>query len=184
VKIVLPTLETERLRLRKISLADADHIFAYACHEKVTEYVTWETHRSLADTKLFIAYIFEKYEKQTVAPWGIVCKETDKLLGTIDFVWWDSNQQKAEVGYALAYDYWGKNIMTEALKAVINFGFSKMDLVRIQGKCLGANKGFARVMEKAGLTYEGTKRKSFFLKGTHHDIKMYSIIDNEWQAQG
>ncbi|MCM3569150.1 GNAT family N-acetyltransferase [Neobacillus mesonae] len=176
----LPALETERLLLRKISLADVDDMFAYCSNEAVSKYVTWETHQSLKDTEQFINFVLQQYGNKRVAPWGIEFKETGKLIGTIDFVWWHPLHQSAEIGYCLSQDYWGKGITTEAAKKVIKFGFEKMDLMRIQARCFTGNFGSQRVMEKAGMSFEGINRKAMLIKGKHRDLKVYSILKEEF----
>jgi len=70
--------------------------------------------------------------------------------------------------------------MTEATKEIIKFGFKKMNLARIEAKSMAENIGSQRVMEKAGMTFEGTIRKGMFTKGRHRDIKLYSILDEEF----
>ncbi|SFB07395.1 MULTISPECIES: GNAT family N-acetyltransferase [unclassified Bacillus (in: firmicutes)] len=172
----LPTLETERLILRKLTMDDLEDMFAYASKDEVTKYVTWETHQTLEDTKRFLEFALNQYEQQKVAPWGMEEKETGKIIGTIDFVWWHPQHHSAEIGYVLNPSYWGKGITTEAARAIIDFGFKNMDLVRIQARCFVENIGSERVMEKTGMEYEGILRKAMFVKGVHHDLKMYSII--------
>lgn len=175
-----PTLETERLILRKITQKDAEDIHAYASNEEVTTYVTWENHKTLDDTRAFINYALMQYENKQVAPWGIEYKENGKLIGTIDFVSWQVEDHVAEIGYVLAPEYWGKGIMTEAANEVIAFGFNKMDVVRIQAKCFVENHGSARVMEKIGMSLEGIMRKGMFIKGKHQDLSIYSILQEEF----
>ncbi|MCM3724272.1 GNAT family N-acetyltransferase [Neobacillus cucumis] len=176
----LPILETERLILRKVTLDDAEDIFSYGANEEVTKYVTWNTHKTLSDTKEFIDIILNRYKNSQVAPWGIEYKDNGKLIGTIDFVWWEPNHKIAEIGYVISQDYWGNGLTTEAAKEVIKFGFEKMNLVRIQARCFVENIGSARVMEKTGMSFEGIIRKGIFVKGKHQDINMYSILEEEF----
>jgi len=176
----LPVLETERLLLRKVTLEDVEDIFAYGSKEEVTKYVTWDRHRSLADTEEFVRFVLNQYENNKVSPWGIEYKENGRLIGTIDFVSWQPKHHTAEIGYVVSPDYWGKGIGTEAAKKVIEFGFENMDLVRIQARCFIANIGSSRVMEKAGMSFEGISRKVAFIKGEHHDLKVYSILRDEF----
>ncbi|MEK4760013.1 GNAT family N-acetyltransferase [Viridibacillus sp. FSL E2-0187] len=177
----LPILETERLILRKISFEDLNDMHTYCSNEEVARNCTWNKHESLADTEEFVRFILNKYEFDQYALWGIEDKETGILIGTIDFVSWQPKQQIAEIGYAISQAYWGRGIVTEAAKAVIAFGFEEMDLVRIQAKCLIKNVGSARVMEKVGMSYEGIIRKGLLVKGTHHDLKLYSILREEYK---
>jgi len=178
----LVTLESKRLVLREIELSDKLDLYTYASDIRVAQCMTWDVHQTLADTDQYLDFIFVQRQRNGVRPWGIEWKETGTLIGTIDFIWWDTKHQVAEVGYALSSDYWGKGIMTEALSAVINFGFREMNLVRIQAKCVVENIGSARVMEKSGMTYEGVQRKGILLKGKHRDLKMYGITNDEFKS--
>lgn len=176
----LPFLETERLILRKVTLEDIEDMYLYCSNEEVSKYVTWNTHATISDTKDFVELIMNKYENKQISPWGIEYKENGKFIGTVDFVWWKPNHKTAEIGYVLSKDYWGKGLMTEVVKEIIKFGFEEMDLVRIQARCLVENIGSARVMEKTGMSFEGVIRKGIFAKGKHHDLKMYSILKEEF----
>lgn len=176
----LPKLNTPRLKLRKVSEADKYDLFAYASNDEVTKYVMWDTHKSMADTEGFISYAMDQYKNKNVAPWAIEYKETGKFIGTIDFVWWKPAYFSAEIGYVISPEYWGKGITTEAAKAIIQFGFEKMELVRIQARCFDENIASARVMEKVGMIYEGTHRKEMYIKGRHRDIRMYSILREDF----
>jgi len=176
----LPILETERLILRKVTLEDVEAMYLYGSDEEVSRYVTWNTHQTTSDTKDFVEFILNKYKNKQVAPWGIEYKENGKFIGTIDYVWWQPHHQMAEIGYVLSKEYWGKGITTEAVKEIIKFGFNEMDLVRIQARCFVENIGSSRVMEKSGMTFEGIIRKGMFVKGKHQDLKMYSILREEF----
>jgi [ribosomal protein S5]-alanine N-acetyltransferase len=176
----IPVLETERLILRKITLDDLEDMFEYGSDEEVSRYVTWDTHKTTNDTKDFIEFVLSKYEKGKVAPWGIELKETGKLIGTVDFVSWSPDHNNAEIGYVLSRAYWGMGITTEAAYELIRFGFEHMELVRIQARCFLKNIGSERVMEKLGMTFEGIVRKGMFAKGKHQDLKLYSILKEEF----
>ncbi len=176
----LPILETERLILRKVTIEDIQDMYLYGSDEEVSKYVTWNTHETISDTKGFVEFVLNKYENKQVSPWGIECKENGKFIGTIEFVWWQPNNKTAEIGYVISKDYWGKGLTSEVAKEIIKFGFEKMNLVRIQARCDVENIGSARVMEKAGMSFEGIIRKGIFVKGMHRDLKMYSILKEEF----
>ncbi|RZT23788.1 GNAT family N-acetyltransferase [Fictibacillus sp. BK138] len=176
----IPSLETERILLRKITMDDLEDMFEYGSDEDVAKYVTWDKHKTTNDTKEFIEFVLGRYEKGEVAPWGIELKENGKFIGTVDFVSWSPYHNNAEIGYVLSKPYWGKGITTEAVHELIRFGFGKMDLVRIQARCFMENIGSERVMEKIGMTYEGVIRKGMFAKGEHRDLKLYSLLKEEF----
>jgi ribosomal-protein-alanine N-acetyltransferase len=175
-----PILETERLKLRKITLDDVEDMYSYCSNEEVPKYTSWNAHNSLEETKETIERVINQWENKKLVHWGIEYKENRKLIGTIEFVTWDTQHKVAEIGYCLSQDYWGKGIGTEAACEVIKFGFSNMNLVRIQARCYLENIGSARVMEKAKMSFEGVIRKGLFVKGKHQDLKMYSIISEEF----
>lgn len=177
----LPQLETERLILRKIRYDDIDDIHTYASNPEVSKYVFWSAHETRAATEEYVKMVLALYEQGEIAPWGIHFKEDNKLIGTVDFVSWQPQHKTAEIGYALSVDYWGRGIATEAAKELIRFGMKEMDLVRVQAKSLVANIGSERVMEKAGMKFEGILRNFIFVKGAHYDVKMYSIIKKDTQ---
>lgn len=178
----LPTLTTERLILRKITHEDMNDMFVYTSNDEVSRYVTWDTHRTLTDTKQFIDLVLHNYANKKIAPWAIEHKVTKKMIGTIDFVSWSPSHHVAEIGYVLSQDFWGKGLMTEAARAIIAFGFEKMELVRIQARCISENLGSERVMQKAGMTLEGIMRKAMLTKGAHRDMKLYAILKEEFNA--
>lgn len=180
----LPSLETERLSLRKLSLDDSQDLFEYASDVEVAKYTTWEAHKSIQDSLQFIRSVLEQYEKQQVAAWGIEYRRNGKFIGTCGFISWVPHHARAEVAYALSRKYWRQGLMTEAVRAVVAFGFRTMQLMRIQAVCEVENVASARVMEKVGMKFEGTLREYMFAKGHHRNLKMYSILRRECEAMG
>lgn len=177
----LPKIETERLILRKITKPDVPDMYAYCSDPEVTRFVTWNPHQSLADTEAFVEFILNNYKKKSLAPWGMEYKKTGKIIGTVDLASWNPTHQSAEIAYCIHQGYWGCGLTTEAAKSVIAFGFSNMDLIRIQARCFVANIGSERVMEKLGMTFEGIIRKGMLVKGKHEDLKLYSILKEEFE---
>jgi RimJ/RimL family protein N-acetyltransferase len=178
----LPELETERLVLRKMRLDDAEAMFAYASDPEVTRYVLWDTHRSIEDSESFLRSATEGYERGDFGGWGIVLKDDGAFVGTCGVdAGYAPEHARAELGYVLSREHWGKGLMPEAVRAVIAFGFEKLSLNRVEARCIAENTASARVMEKAGMTYEGTLREREFIKGAYRDIKLYSILRREYR---
>ncbi|MHA6483536.1 GNAT family N-acetyltransferase [Paenibacillus sp. strain BS8-2] len=171
-----PVMETERLRLRPVTREDAEDMFRYCADPDVSEFTTWYPHQTMADTWGFIEHLTNKYTNGELAPWGVEDKATSTFIGTCGFVHWSTAHASAELGYALSKEYWNKGLMTEAAKQIVDFGFRHMGLVRIEARCLVPNIGSAKVMEKLGMTYEGTMRKVVKHKGTHQDLLLYAIV--------
>lgn len=178
----LPVLETERLVLRKLEMDDLEDIFEYARDPEVAKYTTWMAHTTPNDTSAFLNYVLDLYRNGEVAPWGVLHER--KLVGTCGFVGWDLDHSRAEIGYALSRKYWGRGLMTEAVVRIISFGFRTMQLNRIQARCEAANVASVRVMEKAGMRFEGVLREHEYSKGRYLDIVMCSILRREWGNEG
>jgi len=176
----LPRLETNRLLLRKIEPGDLEDIFAYASDPRVAQYTSWQAHTSIEASREFLSYVLDLYRDGKVAPWGLVHKGDDRLVGTCGFLDWHPYHSRAEIGYALSSKYWRRGLMTEAVRELVSFGFRTMDLNRIQGQCEIENVASARVMEKAGMRLEGVLRQHEFSAGRYLDMAIYSILRSEW----
>jgi [ribosomal protein S5]-alanine N-acetyltransferase len=180
----LPELETERLLLRKMRLDDAEAMFAYASDPEVTRYVLWDTHRSVEDSEEFLRQATEGYERGDFGGWGVVLKDSGAFIGTCGLdTGYAPEHARAELGYVLSREHWGRGLMSEAVREVIRFGFERLELNRMEARCIAANIASARVMEKAGMTYEGTLREREFIKGAYRDMKLYSILKREYRAR-
>jgi ribosomal-protein-alanine N-acetyltransferase len=175
----LPLLETKRLILRKMTIDDAEDLFEYASDPEVARQVLWNAHRCIEDARNYLLYMIKKYEHLDVAEWGIVHKQDQKFIGTCGFAWWDIRNSRAEIGYALSRKYWNNGLMTEAVQAVIRFGFKQMKLNRIEARCMLDNPASERIMQKVGMRFEGIMRKHAFAKGEFHDLKMYALLKGE-----
>lgn len=176
----LPVLETDRLILRKLSMDDAADIYSYASDPEMSRYTVWSSHTSIEDARCYLHYVLENYEKGLADNWGIVYKSSGRLIGTIGFFAVDREDFRAEIHYAISRAYSGKGLMSEAVRKVLSFGFGKLQLNRIQAHCMIANIGSERVMQKAGMTFEGIERESIFVKGEFHDLKRYAILQKDF----
>ena len=182
----LKTLETERLILRKMTLEDAEDMFEYASDPDVAKYTTWDAHQSLKDSKFFLKIVVERYKNRQITDWGIVHKEDGKFIGTCGFAECHLFHSRAEIGYAISRKYWRQGYMSEAVNAIIKFGFQTMNLNRIEARCDVENIASARVMEKVGMQFEGILRQHIFTKGKYCDLKIYSILRQDffWEQYG
>jgi [ribosomal protein S5]-alanine N-acetyltransferase len=114
--------------------------------------------------------------------WVIVLRENDHVIGIISFNQLSREDHSGQLGYEAAHDQWGKGIATEAVRAVVGYGFDTMGLNRIAAYCWEGNRASQRVMEKTGMRYEGTLRQLRYAKGAHRDMRFYSVLAEEWKA--
>jgi len=179
----LPTLETERLTLRPFTLNDAADVFAYAADPEVARYVPWEAHRSEEDARRFIAGTLDRAVVGGSSTWAIVERASGKVIGSIRMGEVHPVHARADVGYSLGRPYWNRGLTTEAVRAVLHFGFEEVGLNRIYAVCHVDNAASERVMQKVGMRYEGTQREVARVKGGYEDRKLYAILRRDWETQ-
>ncbi|MFA5805745.1 MAG: GNAT family protein [Melioribacteraceae bacterium] len=177
----IPIIETERLILRKITVDDVNDIFEYASIPDVTIFVLWATHKTKLDSINFVKFADEQFNNNISLIWGIVIKSEKKLIGSIELRGWNTIHKCGDVGYTISKKYWNKGYVSEAMKAVIKFGFEILHLNRIEAHCEEENIGSWKVIVKCGMKYEGTLREKVFIKERFRSMKMYSILKKEWK---
>ena len=180
-----PVLETERLILRRFRMEDAADMFEYTSNPDVTRFLVIETHRTVADTQAFLEMVLSRPTDSNIMAFGVVLKESGKLVGHCTIFSVDARGERsgrAEVGYAINPAYRGQGIAPEALRAAIDLGFSRLGVNRIAALTMLDNPASARVMEKAGMQYEGILREYMLIKGRFYDLKVYSILRREWEG--
>jgi len=107
--------------------------------------------------------------------WRIVPKSLDRVVGLVGFIRWEPDRGCAEIGFGLVVVASGQGLMTEACRAVIDYGFAEMGLSRIEARCQLANLASARVLEKIGMRREGTVRGRVHSKAPEEDFRLYAI---------
>lgn len=158
-KIGTKTIETERLILRRFTVEDTQDMFDnWASDPAVTEFLTWPTHQEVSFTKTLLAEWIENYDDGGYFNWVMELKETGAAIGNISVVHLNENTECATIGYCMSRAYWGKELMPEALKAVMDFLFDEVGLNRVEAYHDSNNPKSGRVMAKAGMKYEGTLR--------------------------
>ncbi|MHC1694648.1 MAG: GNAT family N-acetyltransferase [Eubacteriales bacterium] len=176
----IPQLETQRLRLRKIALSDSEDMFEYASDPELTRYLTWTPHVSLAHTMDYLKYVERQYELGKFYDWGLELKEEGKFIGTCGFTSISLSENKGEIGYVLNKRYWGCGLVPEAVRKVLDFGFYRLKLEKIEARFMDGNTASCRVMQKCGMKYESTLHKSMYVKGEMKNIHVFSIDKNEF----
>ena len=174
------TIETERLILRKFTNDDINNVYKnYASKDVVTEFLTWETHSSIDVTTEYISnVVIPSYENEEYN-WAVEYKETHEVVGAISVVNINKDTKMAEIGWCLDDSLWGKGIMPEAGRAVIEH-LKEMGFVRIQGKHNVANPKSGKALMKLGMTFEGVLKKySRNNKGQLVDCAIYAMINEE-----
>jgi ribosomal-protein-alanine N-acetyltransferase len=176
----IPTIRTERLILRGMRTSDAEDMFDYASREEVSRYLTWSPHPDLQHTKDYLTYIGQRYRTGDFYDWAIEDAESHRMIGTCGFTRFDFASDAAEIGYVLHPDYRGRGLATEAVRAVMAFGFDELSLHRISARYMVENERSRRLMERVGMTFEGVSREAEKIKGQYRSIGRCAILKHEY----
>lgn len=173
------TIETERLLLRKFEMKDASSMYNnWANDDEVTKYITWSSHKNIEESKSFISEIINKYTENKYQ-WAIELKENKEVIGDISAPRIFENIETVEMGYVLGRKYWNKGIVTEALKALIQFFFKEVGVNRIEAKHDINNPASGEVMKKCGMQFEGILRQAGKNNTGICDLAVYSILKDD-----
>lgn len=177
-------LETRHLILRRFTVADAEAMYRnWASDPEVTRYLTWPCHPSPEATASLLADWARQYADGGVFSWAIQSKETGEPIGSIAVVKLDESVDAAEIGYCLGRAFWGRGLMTEALRAVMDYLFDKAELRRITARHDVRNPASGRVMQKAGMEYEGTLRQAGRNNRGICDLVCYAALREDLRAE-
>ena len=174
-------IETERLRIRKLSVNDAADIFEFTSDPEVSHFLTWEPHENVERTSDFMRFIEDKYATDSVSQWALELKEEKKVIGIGGFINYFPEHRKGEIAFVLSNKFWGRGYMPEALKAIRDFGFDEMDLHRIEAKCEIDNFASERTLQKIGMKLEGCMYDCLMRKGVLRSFKYYAILNPNTQ---
>ncbi|MGZ4810936.1 MAG: GNAT family N-acetyltransferase [Thermoanaerobaculia bacterium] len=174
-----PVLTTERLILRPYEMSDAPAMHRLVGAAEVA-YNTLRIPHPYPDgaAEEWIATHQQKFEEKSEVVLAITMRDSGELVGTIGMVLGPFD--KAEIGYWIGVPYWGRGYATEAVGALIRYGFEVLGLNRIESNHFTRNPSSGRVMEKNGMRCEGLLRQAVKKGGEYLDIKFYGILREDW----
>ena len=169
--------ETSRIVLRPFTIDDTEAFYKNcASDEDVTRYMTWVTNKSIEDTEASMKGWVKRYANDNFYHWAIVEKDDGNLIGFISVIACDEKVEQVEMGYAIGKKWWHKGYMSEALNTVSGFLFDEVGVNRIYARHDTNNPNSGKVMQKCGMKYEGTLRKSEITNNGLCDIACYAIL--------
>ena len=151
-------IDTPRLRLRKPRPADASLVFAsYAQDPEVTRYLTWHPHKSVSDAHAAMERRLAGWQSGADFSWLLWTRDvSEELIGSVSA---RPDGHRMDLGYVLARSHWGRGLMTEAVRAVVDWAFSEPSIFRVWAVCDTDNPASTRVLEKSGLQREGVLKQ-------------------------
>lgn len=176
-----PTLETERLILRRITPKDVADVFAIRADYQATKLNIGAPYTTVEQAGSLIHRMQDNFMEGSELRWGVTQRGSDRVIGMIGFNYWVQADRRAAVGFDLNRQYWGQGIMSDALVAVVRFGFESMGLNRIEADCSIMNVASQRVLEKAGFRIEGRQREHYYLDGMYYDLLLWGLLRSDMQ---
>ena len=175
-----PLLQTERLLLRALTSADLEFIYRHFTDPDITYYLHDEEPIKSRQEAQAIVDFYTQSGAKPYNRWVIVGKSDNRPIGTCGYHKWRKSHFCAEIGYDLGKAYWKQGFMTEALKEVLEFGFGRMGLNRIEALVHPDNLASIRLLERLAFQSEGTMRDYYFQRGMFHDSLIFSLLRKEW----
>jgi len=179
----LPTINTGRLRLRRISEKDLEALFNIFSDPQVMRY--WST-PPLADRQAAVSLLHEihnLFDRRLMLKWGIALLDNDQLIGTATLFNLNFENGRAEIGYGLGSRHWRNGYMNEALRALLFYAFDVLELRRLEADVDPRNAGSIRTVERLGFRQEGLLRERWHVNGEIQDSLFYGLLRRERQKQ-
>lgn len=171
-----PVLRTERLLLRRIEPQDAEAMLFLRSDPTIMQYLDREPAQTVGEAALFIRHITDSLERNEGITWGISLAGDPRLIGTIGFWRLMKEHYRAEIGYLLHPGHWGRGLVSEAMSAVMNYGFDVMKLHSVEANVNPDNGASVRVLQKAGFVQEAHFRENYFFAGRFLDTLIFSKL--------
>lgn len=176
----LPIINTPRVVLRWISEDDIDSLYEIFSDPQVMRY--WSSpplanREAAADLQ---REIVDGNESEKMFKWGIALRDSNTVIGTTTLFNLNLDNDRAELGYAMAHAHWGKGYMNEALTALVSHAFEVMELRRLEADVDPRNDASIRTLERLGFQREGLLRERWHVNGEIQDALFYGLLRHEW----
>jgi RimJ/RimL family protein N-acetyltransferase len=179
-----PAIQTSRLLFRDFSVDDFDAVHAYGSDPLVTRYTLFGPN-TVEQTKAFLQLVTgeSQEEERSKYSFALIHKETNGLIGSCGIFRTDTNGPQYSLGYVFHRDWWRQGLATEAIAALVEFGFGELRAHRLWAHVFLGNTASERVLQKLGFRYEGCALKAMFVREVWHDVQTFAMLRSEWQKR-
>lgn len=171
-----PELETARLRLRRITGEDTPDLFIIRSDRENMRFLARPLITSLDEARKLLETIDTGLRNNEHISWGITLKADDRVVGTIGYYRIKPEHYRAEIGYALHRDFQGRGVMSEALAAVLDYGFRQMKLHSIEAVTDPRNEASQKLLKRHEFVKEAHFRENFYFDGEFLDSVHFSLL--------
>jgi ribosomal-protein-alanine N-acetyltransferase len=176
-----PLLETERLFLRRLTLDDAPEMFSLRSNAAAMKHICRPLQTTIDEAKAQILKINEMVNFNEGIGWAICFKAQRTMIGTASFHYIQKEHYRAEIGYMLHPDHWRQGIISEAIKALIDYGFNELKFHSIEAQIDPTNTASEKVLQKFKFVKEAYYKENFYFDGQFLDTAVYSLLHHQHQ---
>lgn len=173
-----PILETNRIILRSIKEDDIPGIYTFYSRSDTLKNIARDLFTKKEQAIERVNLFHKNYEERKAIWWTFTEKPKDEFIGFGGMFEISTESNKAEIGYGLLPDYWGKGIMSEVVEKMVDFGFNDMKLHKIYGRISPGHKASIRILEKLGFKKEGEFKDDEFAQNKYFDTAIYALINH------
>lgn len=177
------TLHTSRLTLRAPRPGDRDDLFALHSDADVMRYFSEPPWTDPARAAAQIAKDSAAFEREESFRFAMIDKQSGRMIGNCTLFALNAQNRRAEIGYALQRQHWGKGYMGEALRALLTHAFTDLDLNRLEADIDPRNAGSLDCLERLGFNREGLLPERWIVGGEVCDTVLYGMLRRNWEAK-
>lgn len=178
-----PVLTGQRVRLRGPRAQDIDALFALFSHPDVMRYWSSAPMRVRMQAEGKLGEMLDGFERRDALNWLVSTRRGDAAIGSCTLYRFDARHRRAEIGYALHPDQWGRGLAGEAVALALDWGFRSLGLHRIEADIDPRNEASRRLLQSLGFRSEGLLRQRFLVDGEATDSEIFGLLHDEWAAR-
>jgi ribosomal-protein-alanine N-acetyltransferase len=178
-----PQLRGRRLNLRGPRADDAEAVFALFSDPEVMRYWSRPPMTGRSEAEGLIAEIGEGFAQRTLLNWVVTARADDAVIGTCTLFRFDPRHRRAELGYALRSDHWGRGYAAEAVSLALDWAFRTLGLHRIEADIDPRNDGSRRLLQRLGFASEGLLRERYFVGDAVSDTELFGLLAADWRQR-
>lgn len=179
-----PVLTTSRLILRKIGPKDEADMYAYSRDPETSRYLLWEPHPDPGYTRKHLERLERGYRALSFFDWAMVDKNSGTMIGTVGFTRIHDARRLAELGYVLSPAYHRQGLAPEAIRAVLDYGFTTLGLKAVYCRIMEDNVASRKVAGRLGFRFLGFEKEPVIKRGKKQRIARYRLEKEDYLNNG
>ncbi len=175
-----PTIDIGDYILREHEDKDSVNFYRYFTDPEVSKFVLTETPRNFEEARRELLYWKNVFYTNEGIYFTIADKKTDEMIGSVGVSTYSSYHNRIEISYDMGKEFWGKGIMSKAVKAMVEYVFETLNINRLEAATAIGNEASVMVLKKCGFLYEGRLRQYRYHRGAYVDVYFFSITRDQY----